>query len=102
MKKFTIKEITNTPVLTPAAKEWAVDNLHYLNKPMQLFGSSVKVEKGADKFSTYILYMQPANKVSALTLCLGAESAGCLLGCLINSGLLGKTTGQNAAPKRTI
>ena len=102
MKKFTIKEITNTPLLTPAAKDWATDNLHYLNKPMQLFGSSTKVEKGSDKFSTYILYMQPANKVSALTLCLGAESAGCLLGCLINSGLLGKTNGQNAATKRTI
>ena len=49
------------------AKKWAIDNLDYLNKPMTLFGSSLKVEKGKDKFDTYIIYLQPADKVAINT-----------------------------------
>ena len=77
-------------------------NLAYVNKPMTLFGSSTKVEKGSDKRETYIMYLQPAAKVARDTLCPGAEAAGCEEACLISSGQLGMTTAQRAATKRTI
>lgn len=102
MKDITSEEIQNSAELTSAAKQWAKENMDYLNKPMCLFGSSTKVEKGSDKFNTYILYLQPADKVAAKTLCVFAEKAGCKKDCLISSGQLGMTTGQNAATKRTI
>ena len=99
---ITLAEINSSTLINDKAKEWARDNLEYLNKQMKLFGSSQKVEKGADKFTTYILYLQPADKVAINTLCLFAEAAGCKEPCLISSGQLGMTTGQNAATKRTI
>lgn len=99
---ITLAEINSSTLINDKAKEWARDNLEYLNKQMKLFGSSQKVEKGADKFTTYILYLQPADKVATSTLCLFAEAAGCKEPCLISSGQLGMTTGQNAATKRTI
>ena len=89
-------------ILQPSAAAWALDNLDYLNKPMKLFGSSQKVEKGADKYDTYILYLQPADKVARQTLCPVAAAAGCKRPCLISSGQLGMSTGQRAATKRTI
>jgi len=102
MEQITLKEIEQTTLITPKAKEWVTDNLEYLNRPMKLLGSSMKVEKGSDKFNTYILYLQPADKVSTKTLCLFAEKAGCKNPCLIDSGQLGMSVGQNAATKRTI
>lgn len=99
---ISITEIQNSSALTNDAKQWAKQNLDYLNKPMRLFGSSTKVEKGSDKFNTYILYLQPADKVASKTLCVFAEKAGCKKDCLISSGQLGMTTGQNAATKRTV
>ena len=89
-------------LVTPEALQWAMDNLDYLNKPMRLLGSSVKVEKGSDKRDTYILYMQPHDKVAKTTLCPMAETGGCAAPCLISSGQLGMSAGQRAATKRTL
>ena len=102
MKIFTKSEIRKTSVINADAKTWALENLEYLNRPMNLFGSSIKVEKGADKFDTSVMYLQPADKVAARTLCAFADAAGCKKDCLISSGHLGMTAGQNAATKRTI
>ena len=102
INQITLAEINGSTLINDKAKEWAQNNLDYLNKKMKLFGSSQKVEKGADKFTTYILYLQPADKVAISTLCLFAEAAGCKEPCLISSGQLGMTTGQNAATKRTV
>ena len=101
-KQITRDELENSSLINAAAKQWAADNLAYLNKPMNLFGSSTKVEKGSDKYETYILYLQPADKVAVKTLCLFADKAGCKKPCLIDSGRLGMTTSQAAATKRTI
>ena len=104
MTPITRKEILSTRLLSNKARLWAYDlhNLEYLNKPMRLFGSSQKVEKGSDKRSTYILYLQPAGKVARGTLCPAAAASGCESPCLISSGQLGMSTGQRAATKRTI
>jgi len=99
---ITKDEIENSSLINANAKEWAIDNLDYLNKLMDLFGSSTKVEKGSDKYETYILYLQPADKVSVKTLCAFADKAGCKKPCLIDSGRLGMTNGQMASTKRTI
>lgn len=99
---ITKDEITSSSLINANAKEWAIENLDYLNKPMNLFGSSTKVEKGSDKYETYILYLQPADKVSVKTLCAFADKAGCKKPCLIDSGRLGMTNNQAAATKRTI
>jgi hypothetical protein len=89
-------------LINSTAKQWCVDNLEYLNKPMRFFGSSLKVEKGADKFDTYVMYLQPADKVAVETLCSFAVLAGCKKPCLISSGQLGMSVGQDAATKRTV
>lgn len=99
---ITITEILQSEKINQAAKDWALENLEYLNRPMKFFGSSVKVEKGADKFDTYVMYLQPADKVAVKTLCTGANAAGCKPACLISSGQLGMSVAQNAATKRTI
>lgn len=99
---ITREEIQESTAINQNAKQWAIDNLDYLNKPMRYLGSSVKVEKGADKFDTYIQYLQPADKVATDTLCAFATAAGCKKPCLISSGQLGMSTGQRAATKRTI
>ncbi len=99
---ITLSEINESNAINQSAKDWAKDNLDYLNKPMRFFGSSLKVEKGADKFDTYIMYLQPADKVAIKTLCTFADKAGCKKPCLISSGQLGMSTGQSAATKRTI
>jgi len=99
---ITQKEIQASTAVNASAKQWAIDNLDYLNKPMRYLGSSLKVEKGADKFDTYIQYLQPADKVATDTLCAFATAAGCKEPCLISSGQLGMSTGQRAATKRTI
>lgn len=99
---ITLSEINKSNAINQSAKDWAKDNLDYLNKPMRFFGSSLKVEKGADKFDTYIMYLQPADKVAIKTLCTFADKAGCKKPCLISSGQLGMSTGQSAATKRTI
>ena len=101
-KPFTIEELQQTALLNDNAKLWAIDNLTYLNAPMKLFGKSMKTIKGDKKLETHILYLQPANKVSVKTLCPFAAVSGCETPCLIDSGQLGMTSGQNAATKRTI
>jgi len=102
MIDITAQEIQETTLINSSAKQWAIDNLDYLNKPMQFFGSSTKLEKGSDKYDSYVMYLQPADKVAAQTICAFAAKAGCKEPCLIDSGQLGMTTGQNAATKRTI
>ena len=99
---ITLSEIQATTLINSTAKQWCVDNLDYLNKPMRFFGSSLKVEKGADKYDTYVMYLQPADKVAMETLCSFADLAGCKSPCLISSGQLGMSVGQNAATKRTV
>ncbi len=99
---ITKQVIQNSTEINASAKQWALENLDYLNKPMNLFGSSTKVQKGSDKFETYILYLQPADKVAVKTLCAFAEKAGCKKPCLIVSGRLGMTGSQASASKRTI
>ena len=99
---ITLYDIIESDKINDNAKQWALQNIEYLNKPMKLFGSSQKVEKGSDKFNTYILYLQPADKVATKSLCVFADSAGCKKPCLISSGQLGMSVGQNAATKRTI
>jgi len=102
MFNITKQEIQNSSQLQQTAKDWACANLEYLNKPMKILGTSIKVQKGADKFNTYIVYLQPANKVAVKTLCDGAEASGCKRDCLISSGQLGMTLGQSATTKKTI
>jgi len=102
MIDITAQEIQETTLINSSAKQWAIDNLDYLNKPMQFFGSSTKLEKGSDKYDSYVMYLQPADKVAMQTICAFAAKAGCKEPCLIDSGQLGMTTGQNAATKRTI
>jgi hypothetical protein len=99
---ITLNERATTNLINSTAKQWCVDNLEYLNKPMRFFGSSLKVEKGADKFDTYVMYLQPADKVAVETLCSFAVLAGCKKPCLISSGQLGMSVGQDAATKRTV
>ena len=53
MKPITKTDIKRCQLINSNAKKWAIKNLDYLNKDMTLFGSSVKVEKGALKYSTY-------------------------------------------------
>jgi hypothetical protein len=102
-QKITEQEIEITDLITFNAKKWAIANIDYLNRAMKLFGSSLKVEKGEKQgFKTAILYLQPANKVSAKTVCAASDLFGCKNPCLISSGQLGMKTGQNAATKRTI
>ena len=99
---ITLTDIQTTTLINSTAKQWCIDNLEYLNKPMRFFGSSLKVEKGADKYDTYVMYLQPADKVATETLCSFADLAGCKAPCLISSGQLGMSVGQNAATKRTV
>jgi hypothetical protein len=102
MLEITKQDIQFSDLVNNSAKFWALENLEYLNKPMRFFGSSLKVEKGADKYDSYVMYLQPADKVAKQTLCAFAEKAGCKEPCLIDSGQLGMSVGQNAATKRTI
>ena len=99
---ITIQMINDTTAINDTAKQWALSNLDYLNSKNKLLGSSLKVEKGRDKAYTVVMYMQPADKIATKTLCAGAKLAGCKNECLISSGMLGMTTGQRAATRRTI
>ena len=45
MKTITKTDIKRCKLINTNAKKWALENLEYLNKDMNLFGSSVKVEK---------------------------------------------------------
>ena len=98
----TLELLETTTLINVQAKEWARDNLEYLNSDNRLLGTSTKLEKGADKFSSYVLYLQPADKVAKHTLCPMAETAGCKAPCLITSGRLGMKGAQSAATRRTI
>ena len=102
MLNIIAQDIKQTTLINSSAKQWAIKNIDYLNKPMQFFGSSTKLEKGSDKYDSYVMYLQPADKVATQTICAFAAKAGCKEPCLIDSGQLGMTTGQNAATKRTI
>ena len=46
---ITQTEIQASHAINDNAKQWAIDNLEYLNKPMRYLGSSLKVEKGAER-----------------------------------------------------
>jgi len=102
MLTITKYQITVSDLINDNAKKWAIDHIDYLNKPMRFFGSSTKLEKGAEQYDSYVIYLQPADKIAVKTLCAFAAKAGCKEPCLIDSGQLGMTTGQNAATKRTI
>ena len=102
MLTITKYEITVSDLINDNAKQWAIDHIDYLNKPMRFFGSSAKLEKGAEQYDSYVIYLQPVDKIAVKTLCSFAAKAGCKEPCLIDSGQLGMTTGQNAATKRTI
>jgi hypothetical protein len=104
MFAITQKEITKNILLSDAAILWASENMEYLNnvEKFQFFGTSTKMQKGAEKYELWVMYLQPHNKIARETICLFAEKAGCAAPCLIDSGLLGKTPAQNAATKRTI
>ena len=100
---ITIQAIQETTKINQASKQWALDNLDYINSSNKLLGTSLKVEKGeSEGYYTSVLYMQPADKVSTVTLCAAADLFGCKKDCLIGSGMLGLTTGQAAATRRTI
>ena len=100
---FTIEEIEESKEITKEAKDWARDNLAYLNKPLKtLFSQSVKTRKGSQDYEVHVMYLQPADKVAVKTLCSFADKAGCKKPCLISSGHLGMTPAQNACTKRTI
>ena len=86
MIDITAQDIQETTLINSSAKQWAIDNLDYLNKPMQFFGSSTKLEKGSDKYDSYVMYLQPADKVAAQTICAFAAKAGCKEPCLIMNG----------------
>ena len=89
--------------LTEKGREWAIENIDYLLKPMRLLGSSKKVEKGeAQKIITKVMYLFPHNAISLVTLCAGAKGAGCWWGCLYQSGQLGMPVGRDAMAKRTV
>ena len=104
MIPITRKDIMSTKLLTNKAKLWAYSNLEYLNTPMRILGTSTKVEKGSDKRDTYIVYMQPSDKVALNTICAMAVAGGCKAPCLKSSGQLGIAEGNadRAATKRTI
>lgn len=108
---FKLNNITKTELLrrvldgalTETGKEWAIENIDYLLKPMRLLGSSKKVEKGeAKKIITKVMYLFPHNAISLITLCAGAKGAGCWEGCLYQSGQLGMPVGRDAMAKRTV
>jgi hypothetical protein len=100
---LTINDIKNSDKINAESILWAIENIDYINSKNPLLGSSIKVEKGeSEGYYTSVLYMQPANKVATMTLCGGAALAGCEKPCLIGSGMLGMTTGQSAATRRTI
>jgi hypothetical protein len=100
---ITLHDIQNTKKINSDSKQWAIANIDYINSDNPLLGSSIKVEKGeSEGYYTAILYMQPATKVSTITLCSAAALFGCEKPCLIGSGMLGMTTGQSAATRRTI
>ena len=101
--KITIAELLNTTKINLTAARWGVANLDYLNNErLPLFGTSVKLEKGGEQYESYIMYLQPADKVATATLCPMAEEAGCKKACLISSGQLGMSVAQKAATRRTI
>jgi hypothetical protein len=101
-EKLTTAEIQNTTLITEYGKTWAQDNFDYLNKPMTILGTNEKVEKGSDKFNTYILHLAPHNLISVNTLCASAEASGCAADCLAFSGRLAMKNGANAMFKRTV
>lgn len=101
-KQQLIKRIKRA-ALTETGKQWALENIDYLMKPMTLLGSSKKVEKGLKKkIITKVMYLFPHNAISLVTLCAGAKTAGCADGCLYQSGQLGMPVGRDAMAKRTV
>jgi hypothetical protein len=102
LPNVTLELLATTTLINVQSKVWARDNLAYLNSGNRLLGTSTKLEKGKDKFSSYVLYLQPADKVAQHTLCPMAETAGCKAPCLITSGRLGMKGAQAAATRRTI
>jgi len=98
----TLEMIETTTLINAQSKAWAREHLDYLNSGNRLLGTSTKLEKGRDKYSSYVLYLQPADKIAVHTLCPMATTAGCKAPCLITSGRLGMKGAQAAATRRTI
>ena len=102
----TLPQVIDSDLLTYDAKEWAINNWHYLtnvNTPLINVNSSAKIVKGKKlNIFTGILYLKPADSIATNTICAAAELAGCKAGCLESSGQLGMKTGDNAKIKRTI
>ena len=100
---LTLKEIQTSTLVNAATKAWATDNIAYLAKPKQgLLTKSVKTKKGDRIAQTYVMYMQPADKIAVNTLCPMARASGCKAPCLISSGHLGMSAGQRKATWRTL
>ena len=101
-----LPQVIDSDLLTYEAKQWAIDNWHYLtnvNTPLINVNSSAKIVKGKKlNIFTGILYLKPADSIATNTICAAAELAGCKAGCLESSGQLGMKTGDNAKIKRTI
>lgn len=100
---ITLQEIAESSLVNEATKAWAAENIAYLAKPKQgLLTKSVKTKKGDKIAQTYVMYMQPADKVAVNTLCAMAGPSGCKAPCLISSGHLGMDAGQRKATWRTL
>ena len=56
MLTITKYQITVSDLINDKAKQWALDHIDYLNKPMRFFGSSTKLEKGSAKYDSYVIY----------------------------------------------
>ena len=98
------KQIKETKIITDYAKQWAIDNWHYLTKvhtPLLNIDSSTKLQKGK-QYKTAILYLKPSDKIATKTLCASAKLYGCHFPCLESTGQLGLSVGDNAKIKRTI
>ena len=100
---ITKEAISASTKINAWSKQWALNNLDYLNSKNPLLGSSTKIEKGnSEKHFTKVLYLQPADKVATTTLCAFADGAGCKAPCLKGSGQLGMSIADNAATRKTI
>jgi hypothetical protein len=100
---ITANEISASNAINEAAKEWALANMGYMTKPKTgILTKSVKTKKGDHIAQSYVMYLQPAAKVAAVSVCPGAKASGCEAPCLISSGHLGMEAGQKKATWRTI
>ena len=53
---ITKTDVEQSQLINASAKQWAINNLEYLNKPMRYLGSSLKVEKGRQGSHCYTMH----------------------------------------------